>query len=96
MSHTASDDRRLLPEAAREDCLLGAAQVAELLNVSRSQFFAMQADGRIPYPTRLSPRCPRWPLRELRAWIAEGCPPREAWRQQQELTKGRRGWGTDS
>jgi predicted DNA-binding transcriptional regulator AlpA len=88
MSRAAPDERRLLPEAAREDCLLDVAQVAELLNVSRSQFFAMQADGRIPYPTRLSPRCPRWPLRELRAWIAAGCPPREVWRQMRELRGG--------
>jgi predicted DNA-binding transcriptional regulator AlpA len=58
---------------------LPAAEVAKLLEISERHLWAMHATGRLgPQPIRLG-RATRWPVEELRAWLAAGAPCREAW-----------------
>lgn len=61
--------------------LLDAKQAATLLSVSRSTFWKLHNQGRVPLPLRLSPRVVRWSRGDLQAWIAAGCPPRHIWQE---------------
>jgi predicted DNA-binding transcriptional regulator AlpA len=58
--------------------LLDTREVSRLLKVSPRRVFAMQVSGEMPAPIRLG-RAVRWSYEELRAWIAEGGPPRDKW-----------------
>jgi predicted DNA-binding transcriptional regulator AlpA len=60
--------------------LLTAEAAAEQLGVSRTTFWKLHAQGRVPRPVRLSDRCVRWRSAELQAWAAAECPPRDQWR----------------
>jgi excisionase family DNA binding protein len=62
----------------REDGLLTAKQVAELLNVGRSRIYTMRSCGQIPLSIALGGSV-RWNKRELLDWIQEGCPPLRKW-----------------
>lgn len=60
-------------------CLaLNAAEAARQLGISERHLWALHSQGRIPRPVRLG-RATRWPLDELRAWLAAGSPPRDRW-----------------
>jgi len=48
--------------------------LVNLLAVSRETVARMSQDGRMPEPTYLGVRSPRWPRAEVDAWIAKGCP----------------------
>ena len=68
--------------APLEPFAVDAAQAAALIGVSRSMFFKLVDAGRIgPTGVRLG-RCVRYPLPELRAWVAAGMPPRHEWVKQ--------------
>ena len=67
-----------------------AAQAAKLCSISRPQWFALAARGRVPAPVNLGARCPRWRVEELRQWLRAGCPSRAAWQQIQELARSKR------
>ncbi|MGA2620178.1 MAG: helix-turn-helix domain-containing protein [Thermoguttaceae bacterium] len=54
--------------------LLNSRETARLLGVSSRTIATMQANKRIPQPVRIG-RSVRWSFDELKAWIAEGCPP---------------------
>lgn len=56
-----------------------AAGAAHLCGLSRSKWFELHSAGKVPLPVRLSPRCPRWLVPELQAWLEAGCPNRQAW-----------------
>jgi excisionase family DNA binding protein len=59
---------------------LTAKDAAELLGISRSQFFKLHAAGRIgPLPVYLGSRAPRWVRSELEAWLQAGAPNRQKW-----------------
>ena len=62
----------------REDGLLNAKQVADLLNVGRSRVYSMRSSGQIPLSINLGGSV-RWSKRELLDWIQEGCPPLQKW-----------------
>lgn len=57
---------------------LTAEDVAAVLSVSPRHIWKLNATGAIPAPIRLG-RAVRWRADELRAWLAAGCPSREAW-----------------
>lgn len=54
-------------------------QTAAAIGVSRATLFRMHATGQIPRPVKLSERIVRWPVDELRAWLAAGSPRRDLW-----------------
>lgn len=66
--HFDESDRLALP----------ADDVAKLLGISSRHLWALNASGRLPRPIRLG-RAVRWPLDELRAWLAAGAPERSRW-----------------
>ena len=68
-----------------EPCRLAlpAADVARLLGISERHVWALNSSGRLPRPIRLG-RAVRWPVDELRAWLAAGAPPRDRWEAMRE------------
>jgi len=62
-----------------EPFAVDAAGAAHLCGMSRSQWFKLHSAGRVPLPVRLSPRCPRWIVQELRDWLTAACPNRQTW-----------------
>jgi excisionase family DNA binding protein len=62
-----------------EQLLVGPADAARLLGISRSQLYKMLSAGRLPGPVRLGLAAPRWRVDELRQWVAAGAPPRDVW-----------------
>jgi len=67
---------------AREESLaISANQLAELLGISKRHLWSLNAQGKLPRPVRLG-RAVRWPLREIREWIASGAPDRDVWEQE--------------
>jgi predicted DNA-binding transcriptional regulator AlpA len=69
--------------------LLDAEALAALLGVSTSHLWRMRDAGRLPKPLRLGAQCLRWPLSEIRAWLAAGAPDTRRW----EALRGRRPGG---
>jgi predicted DNA-binding transcriptional regulator AlpA len=71
----------LLKEKSRplpRECL-DAAELAEALGVGVRSVRTWDAGGLLPKPVRLGGTRVVWPLKELRAWLAAGAPPREEW-----------------
>jgi predicted DNA-binding transcriptional regulator AlpA len=60
---------------------LPAKDAADLVGVSRAQWWKLHASGKIPLPVYLGTKAPRWRVEELRAWLAAGCPDRLAWQK---------------
>jgi predicted DNA-binding transcriptional regulator AlpA len=59
--------------------LLGAADAAGLIGVSRAHFYALHSSGRLgPMPVKLGNRT-LWIRQELINWTAQRCPSREGW-----------------
>ena len=58
--------------------LLDAKTAARLCGLGKTAWYGLHAAGRVPMPIRLG-RAVRWDRRELEAWIAAACPPRERW-----------------
>ncbi|MCC6321135.1 MAG: AlpA family phage regulatory protein [Phycisphaerales bacterium] len=67
------------PIGLDEPLAVAAEGVGRLLGVSRAQVFKLNATGKLPMPVRLGSKTPRWPVAELRDWLAAGCPDRLAW-----------------
>ncbi|CAM3793903.1 AlpA family transcriptional regulator [Kerstersia gyiorum] len=51
--------------------LITDKEVAHLLGASRSWPWKLAQDGRLPAPIRITERCTRWRLSEIRAWMAD-------------------------
>ena len=49
--------------------LLKAKQVAEYVNVSKSQIYKLVQQGRLPKPIKLGERGSAWLLSEVDAWL---------------------------
>ena len=60
---------------------LSAGDAAELLGISRAQFWKLHSSGRLPLPVRLGTKAPRWRYDELQAWLNAGCPDRLTWQR---------------
>jgi len=58
---------------AGEPCLIAAADLARLLNVSTRTLWRLRSAGQLPQPVRLG-GVVRWRLEEIRQWIGAGCP----------------------
>ncbi len=63
----------------REPLLVNAKGLAHILGIGLSCLYAMDRSGELgPMGIRLRRRR-LWPLEEVRAWVAAGCPRREVW-----------------
>ena len=51
--------------------LLGIAELAKVLNCSRRLVERMRSSGRLPKPTLMCGKCPRWSADVIRRWIGE-------------------------
>lgn len=58
--------------------LLSAVEAAASIGISRSLFYELHAEGKVPAPIRLGKRV-LWRKDELRAWVDSGCPNRGDW-----------------
>ncbi len=67
----------LLPAGPNEPCLISADAVARLLDVSVRSLWRLRSAGQVPQPVRLGGAV-RWRLDEIKKWIADGCPARQA------------------
>lgn len=63
--------------------LLGAGSAADVVGVSRSLWYQLHSEARVPSPVRLGKRV-LWRRRELEAWTRAGCPSRLQWEEMQE------------
>lgn len=70
--------RATLSPSLSESLAVSAIEAAEMLHVSERHIWALQSSGRIPRPVKLG-RCVRWPVDELRDWLAAGAPERGKW-----------------
>jgi predicted DNA-binding transcriptional regulator AlpA len=64
---------------SKEALLVGAADAAGLVGISRAHFYALHSSGRLgPMPVKLGGRT-LWVREELADWCRQGCPSRERW-----------------
>ena len=78
---------RTTTHATERDCLaLPAADVAKLLGISERHLWSLNSSGRLPRPVRFG-RAVRWPVEELRAWLAAGAPERSRWETMRKEAK---------
>jgi predicted DNA-binding transcriptional regulator AlpA len=70
------DGRRAAP--AVEPLAWDIKRLAEALSISTASAWRLNAAGKLPRPVRVG-RSVRWPVAEVRAWLAAGCPPRDVW-----------------
>ena len=64
--------------------LLKAAEVSEVLGVSRCTIWSWHSSGRIPLPIRIG-GVTRWRRSEIEAWVAAGAPARETWEHRRAI-----------
>lgn len=53
------------------DRLISDKEVAHLISASRSWPWKLARDGKFPQPIKLSERCTRWRMSDVRAWMAD-------------------------
>ena len=70
----------MTPPARRHDprLLADARRLAKLLSLGLRTVRTMDAAGRLPRPVKLGSKT-LWSVAEVKAWIAAGCPDRQAW-----------------
>jgi predicted DNA-binding transcriptional regulator AlpA len=68
---------------------LAAADVAKMLGISERHLWALNSSGRLPRPLRLG-RAVRWPVEELREWLAAGAPERSRWENMRDQDSAQR------
>lgn len=61
----------------REPLMVTAHELARMLHVSVRTLWRMRSAGHVPSPVRFGAAV-RWRLDEIRKWIADGCPKRQA------------------
>jgi predicted DNA-binding transcriptional regulator AlpA len=78
------DGRGRMPSPRDEDragggdepsLLLGADEAADLVGVSRSEFYRLDTTGQVPSPVRFG-KVKRWVRSILKRWADAGCPAR--------------------
>ncbi len=71
---------------ASQRLALPAADVAKMRGISERHLWALNSSGRLPRPVRFG-RAVRWPVAELKAWLAAGAPERSRWETMREEAK---------
>jgi len=67
--------------AVTEKFLCSSEEAAARLSIGRSKFYSMHATGELgPLPIKFGTR-KLWSVEELRAWVKDGCKPREVWQK---------------
>ena len=69
-----------------ERLLIDSTEAAAMCGISRTMWWSMHSQGRVPAPVRLGRRT-LWSVDELRRWTAVGCPARERWAAQEDTEK---------
>lgn len=73
-----------------EPLMVGPSGLARLLEVSTREIRRLRVQGQLPDPDwDRSPRCPRWGVDSVRAWVAAGCPPSEKWKVVKRMEKSK-------
>jgi prophage regulatory protein len=58
----------------QEPLLIGAEEVARMLDISPRSVWRLLSAGKLIEPVRIGGNT-RWRFAEVRQWIADGCPP---------------------
>ena len=74
--------RRALP------LLVDARRLAKLLSMGLRTIRTLDAAGKLPRPCKISGRV-LWSVAEIKAWIHENCPDREAWEHRRNAVSKR-------
>ena len=57
---------------AQSEVRLGSIdEVIKIAGLSRSEIWRRASAGTFPRPVQLAPRCSRWPLHEVEAWVRD-------------------------
>lgn len=72
--------------------LVEPKEAGRLLGISRSQFLALDKDGRLgPQAVNLGygakRQCRRWNTDELSRWVSSGCPSRREWVEREKINQ---------
>lgn len=78
MSQTKSKPTRGPAAATAEPLLIDRAELSRLLGRAVASIDRDEAAGRVPRAVRLG-ASKKWSRAEIVAWVAAGCPDREAW-----------------
>ena len=63
--------RQPAPQALADVALIDAPQCAAAACIGQSQWWELVKTGRAPQPVMRAPRCTRWRLADIRAWLIE-------------------------
>ena len=63
--------RRPLLEAHADVAMADINDICAMARMSKSKYYSEVQAGRAPAPLNFGPRCARWPLSVVRAWLIE-------------------------
>lgn len=67
----------------KNDNLLDAKTLSQILALSKRQIFRLNSCGKIPAPIRIGGSV-RWSAEEISAWLAASAPDRRTWEQMKQ------------
>ncbi len=68
-----------------EHQLLDVKEVNQLLNIGRATLYRLMDAGHTPLPVKVGTRAVRWCEDEIMDWIQAGCPPRNRWKNRNNV-----------
>jgi predicted DNA-binding transcriptional regulator AlpA len=68
---TDKKDQQHPPAALADVALIDAPRIAAAACISLSTWYALVSRGEAPQPAMRAPRCTRWRLADVRAWLAQ-------------------------
>ena len=66
------------PHTQSQPLAICAAELADLLGISKRHVATLKSSGRLPSPLKFGRRCV-WVLSEIEAWLDAGAPARDQW-----------------
>ena len=66
-----STTRLPIPEAHADVILVDMRDICAMARMSKSKYYSLVKAGEAPAPLNYGPRCARWPLLQIRAWLTE-------------------------
>lgn len=78
MNRELASNSEVSAAGAAEPALLTPRELARLLSISIRTLWRLRTSGRLPAEIRLGGSV-RWQRADALAWIAAGCPDRQAW-----------------